>query len=228
MKNKTEKSRCLCCRMDLDLCICAFIVPTQTETRLELLIHAKELPKSSNTGHLAAKMLTNSRLSVRKYKADSEVWQRELIEKARAQSATIFFLCHDAEAVPLDEVLEELADRKQNEMKILAVVDGTWNQAHQVITHELSLLAPFKVKFSDVHPNPISNLWREPLPGGLATIEAIWYALLALEPSADLTALKNLMTIRSQRIKWIRGLLSEEEVSGGIPLAARGKKNIAG
>ncbi len=214
--------------MDEDLCVCAYLLPVDTQTRLEIFIHHKEYPKTSNTGHLAAKILKNSQLTLRRNKTDSEIWQMGLLEKAQSENASIYFLCHNPLGKTIAEALSLDAKENSKRKKILAVVDGTWNQAQQIIGQELGHLSPYSVKFAKLNPDPICNLWREPLPGGLATLEAIWLALLEMEPHTNLDAVKNLMMARSHRIKWVRGLLSEHEVFGGIPKKAKGKKNIAG
>lgn len=214
--------------MDEDLCVCGYLLPLVTQTQVEIFIHQKEYPKTSNTGHLAAKILRNSQLTIRSCKSDSHAWQAGLLARAQRENASIFFLCHDDSSRVISEALNQCSNEGVKQKKILAVVDGTWNQAQQIINQELQELSPYAVKFATFHPDPICNLWREPLPGGLATIEAIWLALSEIEPSTNLDIMKNLMLARSHRIKWIRGLLSEQEVFGGVPKNAVGKKNIAG
>ena len=69
----------------------------------------------------------------------------------------------------------------------------------------------------------VYRLRSEPREGGLATFEAIVRALCILEGerAAELeqTMLK-LFNIMVERTCWLRGTLSDEQVSGGIPAAA--------
>src|ERR1700722_17201839 len=54
--------RCPACRMHLTLCICALIEPLATRTRVVVLLHQLEQEKPTNTGRLAARCLSNSRV----------------------------------------------------------------------------------------------------------------------------------------------------------------------
>ena len=51
--------------MHRDRCLCDIIPNIKTKTRLSLVIHTKELRRTTNTGTLAAKALSNSKVLVR-------------------------------------------------------------------------------------------------------------------------------------------------------------------
>jgi len=59
--------------------------------------------------------------------------------------------------------------------------------------------------------------------GGLATLEAIARALRILEPEGEAieAAMLDVFRIMVDRTLWLRGQLSDEQVTGGLPQAAR-------
>ena len=62
-KRKT-KDPCPECFLHKNLCICSLIPDLETKTRVVLIVHAKELKRTTNTGRLALKSLKNSELRV--------------------------------------------------------------------------------------------------------------------------------------------------------------------
>ena len=56
--------RCTRCRMHAASCVCEHIVPLALETRVVLVMHYKELPKTTATGPMALAALDNSELHV--------------------------------------------------------------------------------------------------------------------------------------------------------------------
>ena len=59
------KERCSVCDASLTLCMCAELPRLELRTRIALVIHHRELSRSSNTGLLALKSLANSELRIR-------------------------------------------------------------------------------------------------------------------------------------------------------------------
>ncbi|MBP9707412.1 MAG: DTW domain-containing protein [Oligoflexales bacterium] len=224
---KPPKRRCINCRMDILLCVCEFIKPLENKTQLSVYIHSQEIAKPSNTGHLACKAIKNSTLTVRKGAPSSVEFVRELITEHKKQETQLFVLYPDASAPTISQRLEN-TEAKLN--RNLIVVDGTWKQAERILQNELNELSDFHVRLSpENHSKPMADLWREPIEGGLATFEAILWAFAELEPELDLQLAYKLLKIRSERLKWLRGWLTEDELSFPIPeLAVKNRKFLAG
>ena len=63
-KRKT-KDPCPSCFLHLNLCLCSIIPILDLKTKISLVIHQKEIKRTSNTGQLALKSLLNSTMKVR-------------------------------------------------------------------------------------------------------------------------------------------------------------------
>ena len=63
-KRKTQDP-CETCLLHRERCICEFIPTLNLKTKLILIIHARELKRTTNTGTLAVKALVNSEIFVR-------------------------------------------------------------------------------------------------------------------------------------------------------------------
>ncbi|PCI27076.1 hypothetical protein COB52_05400, partial [Candidatus Kaiserbacteria bacterium] len=63
-KRKT-KTPCVGCGLPERLCICSELKTLDLKTRLTLVIHRREVQKTTNTGMLAIKILSNSEMIVR-------------------------------------------------------------------------------------------------------------------------------------------------------------------
>jgi len=98
----------------------------------------------------------------------------------------------------------------------LVVPDGNWRQA-QKMTKRLPWMATLpRVGL----PGGIETTYRlrsEPKEGGLATMEAIAQAFAVIEGPQVYDALYEVFRRMTDRTLYSRGLLSREEVYGGIP-----------
>ena len=196
--------------MHASLCICALVPQLQTRTRLTLMVHFREARKPSNTGQLAARCLTRSAVEV--------IGKRGTQRVAPVLGNELPLLLFPSDdAVPIDRY----ADR---DVPIaLFVPDGNWHQA--------SKMRPYGAAFDSIQRVTLCNsgaseyrLREEPRAGGLATLEAIARALRALEgergPEIE-GAMLAVFRVMVERTLWFRGKLRDDDVTGGIPAAAR-------
>lgn len=120
--------RCVRCRMIVDACICDAILPVDTSTRVELVVHWMEWNKTTNTSALLARVLLRSKVHIRGVRDRPLALDRALRDPDRRP-----VLLYPAEdAVPLDTIADEGPFT-------LIVPDGTWRQARRVHRREPAL-----------------------------------------------------------------------------------------
>lgn len=169
-KRKT-KSPCPGCSLHLDLCLCLLIPKLDLTTRVSLVIHHKELKRTSNTGQLALKSLTNSTIRIRGLK-DSPLDLEDLLTDD--YETLLLFPSDDAETLTSDFI-----SNIKKKIQII-VPDGNWRQASKVHTRYKELANIKRVKVGRVGTDPY-HLRAETTKDGMATLQAIAYALGAIE-----------------------------------------------
>lgn len=157
--------------MHTALCICDELTLRPTRTRVALVMHHREVKKSTNTGRLALLMLENSVCFVRG-RAEEPADLSELGDPSRRN----FVLFPREDAVELTPGLVASDPRPVT----LIVPDGTWGQARRAVRREPALRAATAVLPPDDGPTRY-RLRDEPIEGGLGTAEAIARALGVLE-----------------------------------------------
>jgi DTW domain-containing protein YfiP len=188
--------------MHRDLCFCAEIPRLSTRTRVSVLVHAKELKRTTNTGRLATLALTNSALYVRGLK-DQEIDAHSLVDTSDFQPF-LFFPSDDAQELT-PELIRELAPEKPVH---LIVPDGNWRQASKVHTRYEAFANIPRVKISK--PNERTQFLRkETTPEGMATLQAIAEALGILEDRETRDALMNVYDLKLTRTLKARGVRAE-------------------
>ncbi len=169
-KRKT-KDPCPECFLHKDRCICAVIPSLDLKTRLCLVVHAKELKRTTNTGRLAVKALKNSEMRIRGVEGEN----LDLSDLINPQYRPVMFY-------PADDA-EELnqAFVKADPRPILLIVpDGNWRQASKVHYRHHELKDVQRVKIST--PNTAKLHMRvETTQEGMATLEAIATAMGIIE-----------------------------------------------
>lgn len=169
-KRKTQDP-CQDCYLHKDRCICSSIPTLTLNTRISLVIHAKELKRTTNTGRLALKALTNSEMHIRGESRETLDLSKILSPKYR----TLLFFPSD-NAIELDHKLVS-----ESSLPIqLIVPDGNWRQASKVHYrhHELNDIPRIKIST----PNTAEQHMRaETTEAGMATLEAIAHALGIIE-----------------------------------------------
>ena len=200
--------RCEGCRLHLSLCACSLIPRFETRTKFVLFMHYFEDRKSTNSGRLATRCLSNSEVVLRG--REGEPGARFSPEPGRR--SLLLFPHEDAQ--PLSDFVQS------QEPLTLVVPDGTWRQASKV-RHRVGGLSELTcVSLPKGEPSRY-RLRFEAHSTGLSTLEAIARALGVLEGQHLQRALENVFETVVERILWSRGTLATSEVASGIPENAK-------
>ena len=201
--------RCALCRMHESLCVCSLIPKIATKTRLLLFIHRYEDRKSTNTGRLATRCLSNSEVFVRGHETQPSppfVWDPE--------SVPLFLFPHDGA-----EPITNYAATAKARPVTLIVPDGTWRQAFKVRNRVPGMREVPCVSLPPGAPT-IYRLRAESHDAGLATMEAIARAMGVLEGPEVQQSLELVFRAMVERTLWSRGDVDAKDVTLGIPKGA--------
>ncbi len=193
-KRKTQDP-CEGCFLHRRLCICDFFPSLALKTKVSLIIHAKELKRTTNTGMLAVKSLTNSEVFVRGIKESPLDFQAVLDPSYRS---VLFFPSESAVALN-----PEFIGQSRKPIQLL-VPDGNWRQASKIHYRygELENLPRVMIK---AHNQSTEHLRKESSPEGMATLQAIAYAMGAIEGESVQKALLDLYQLKLTRTLQGRG-----------------------
>lgn len=199
-RQRKTKAPCVGCRLHSDRCICHLIPTLNLKTKISLIIHKKELKRTTNTGQLALKSLTNSEVRIR---GESDKKTLDLTSLLTPEYKTFLFYPSDDAIELTTELVHCCALPIQ-----LIVPDGNWRQASKVHSRHPELRNVQKVKISTANKSTY-HLRAEHLPEGMATLEAIAFALGITEGEEvknillDLyqAKLKNTLLGRGQKIE---------------------------
>jgi DTW domain-containing protein YfiP len=138
------------------------------KTRLSLIVHAKELKRTTNTGRLAIEALTNS-----------EMFIRGKIGELPDLSSLISDDYESVVLYPSDDAID-ISELRATKPVHLIVGDGNWRQAAKINTRypELNDLKRVKVHRLEA---ATAHLRKEHFEEGMATLEAIALAFRVLE-----------------------------------------------
>jgi len=171
-KRKTQDP-CPGCFLHKNLCLCHSIPRLDLKTKISLVIHAKELKRTTNTGTLATKALTNSQVLIRGQKDEALDLSGLLSDHYRT------FLFYPSEEA--QELTRALVDESSLPIQLI-VPDGNWRQASKVHYRHPELKNILRVMIST--PNSAKfHLRAESRPEGMATLQAIAEALGVIEGS---------------------------------------------
>jgi DTW domain-containing protein YfiP len=174
IRSRRTKDPCLNCYLHKDRCICSCIPKLNLKTRVSLVIHHKELHRSTNTGRLAHHALVNSALLVRG--ENQKNTYQNLSHLIDPQYTNVLFY----PAPNALELNQEFLEQYTNKPLHLIVPDGNWRQASKVHYRHQELSHIVRVKIST--PNTASlHLRKESTQEGMATLEAIAHALGIIE-----------------------------------------------
>lgn len=171
MRKRKTKAPCSGCFMHLDFCICESIPSLETKTKLSLIVHAKELKRTTNTGGLAVKALKNSEMIIRGLDHEPLNLSSRLTE---THQTLFFYPCEDAH-----ELTKEFVNAFSRPLHLI-VPDGNWRQASKVHTRHPELSHIPRVKISTPNPSKF-HLRKEATQEGMATLQAIAYAMKVIE-----------------------------------------------
>lgn len=173
-RQRKTKEPCQGCFLHLDHCMCHLIIPFGTKTKVSVLIHAKELKRTTNTGRIAVQALLNSSMHVRG-QINTPLPAGQLLDMDYEN--WLFFPSADAA-----ELTHEFVSQFKKPIHLI-VPDGNWRQASKVHTRHLEFADLRRVKIST--PNPLSHHLRlENTKEGMATLQAIAHALKFTESEA--------------------------------------------
>lgn len=181
------KQRCADCDASLTLCMCAVMPRLDLRTRVVLVVHFRELRRSSNTGLLAHRALINSSVVVRGETRTPLDLQAQLNPAFRT---LLYYPARDA--VELDHVLVEQDPRPIQ----LIVPDGTWRQARKLNVRQRELAGVARVKISAPN-NSLFQLRAQARPERMATLQAVAAALGVIEGDE---VREQLMQLYNQRV----------------------------
>lgn len=170
-RSRKPQDPCQECFLHKERCICEFIPCLTLQTKISLVVHAKELKRTTNTGRLAIKALPNSVMRIRGLERETLDLTDLLIPTYR----TLLFYPSD-DAV---ELTEELVKASALPIQLI-VPDGNWRQASKVHYrhHELKDIPRVKISTPNI---ATAHIRAETTEAGMATLEAIAHALGIIE-----------------------------------------------
>lgn len=198
-KRKTQDP-CEGCSLHRTLCICEFIPSLELKTKLTLIVHVKELKRTTNTGTLAVKALLNSQALVRGRM--HEPLDLSSLLDPRYRPVLLY---------PADDAVELNSDFvKLSPLPIhLIVPDGNWRQASKVHYRHAEIRDIPRVKIKSPK-DETRRLRAEPTPEGMATLQAIAYALGVIEGESAQIPLLQLYKLKLERTLQGRGTWDAE------------------
>jgi DTW domain-containing protein YfiP len=176
-RGRKTKDPCPGCALRKELCICASMPKLDLKTRLTLIVHAKELKRTTNTGRLAARALVNSEVVVR------GLGHVDLAQKILPGYRPLFFF----PAPGARELTPALLTESPLPVQLL-VPDGNWRQAAKVKARHPEISDIPCVMIAESNPAD-AHLRAEHLDYGMSTLEAIAKAMRLLEDEAVFEAL---------------------------------------
>ena len=174
---REPRARCATCERPQSVCLCADLVPVQTETRVVILQHPRESTVPIGTARLAELALPNSERHVGIDFGDSPRMKQLLA--ATDAPAILLYPGPDA---------RDLVREPPSGPVTLIVIDGTWWQANKLFKKNPALQALPRYALDPASPSRY-RIRREPALHCVSTIEAITQALGALEKNRDVSAL---------------------------------------
>jgi DTW domain-containing protein len=193
------KQHCAVCGASLTLCMCAEVPRLDLRTKILLVIHHRELSRSSNTGLLAVQSLVNSEVRIRGEGRET----LELNDLLSPDYRTLLFY-PSPDALELDR---ELIYQDSRPIQLI-VPDGTWRQARKIHSRHPELKHIARVKISA--PNHGTFQMRaQSRPERMATLQAIACALRIIEGDPVAARLMKLYhsrvdrTLRARGLRWI-------------------------
>ncbi|HXH32118.1 MAG TPA: tRNA-uridine aminocarboxypropyltransferase [Bacteriovoracaceae bacterium] len=170
-RQRKTKNPCSNCMLHKDRCICEFIPHLILKTKVTLVIHAKELKRTTNSGTLALRALQNSEMKVR------GSGRSKLDLSPLLSSEYQSFLFYPADGA--EELNLQLVARSPLPVHLI-VPDGNWRQASKIHFRHPELKHIPRVMISDVNL-AAHHLRAEHSDHGMSTLEAIARALGIIE-----------------------------------------------
>lgn len=186
--------RCEGCGLFKIVCICPHIKELTLATRLTLLIHVKEVRRTSNTGRLADLCLENSQMFIRGKK--DMVWDEAKILPEGYEHRILF-------PNATRELTPDMAHINGKPLNLI-VPDGTWPQAKRIIISEPYLRNVKRVRLPVDKPSSYI-LRKSKDPERISTLEAIAAAFGILENADVQEHLEHVFTRMTGNLIKLRG-----------------------
>jgi len=198
-KRKTQDP-CPECFLHRSLCLCSEIPSLNLTTKVSLVIHTRELKRTTNTGRLALKALTNSTLRVRGELSEAHQ-PLDLSDLLSSDYKTLLFY-------PSDDAVELTKDYLKAFSKPIQLIvpDGNWRQASKVHYRHHELKNIPRVMISEINTAK-HHLRTESTEYGMSTLEAIAKALRVIEGDEVGGKLQALYDLKLARTLQARGLI---------------------
>jgi len=184
------------CAASRALCLCDEVPRIELNTKVCLVIHRRELTRSSNTGLLALRALVNSEMRIRGEGRET----LDLKDLLTPQYRTFLFYPSD-DAVELDK---ELVAQDRRPIQLI-VPDGTWRQARKIHSRHHELKDIPRVKISTPNHSTF-QLRAQSRPEGMATLQAIAHGLAVIEGDV----------VGAQLMKLYQAKIERTLIGGGI------------
>lgn len=197
-RSRTVAPRCGRCALPLALCLCGEAQALDTRTKVVVLVHRREVHKTTGTARLVP--LTLARGELRAVGLPEDRAQYEGLEE---EGRATLLLSPVAGAVPLTREL--VGERPAT----LVVPDGNWRQARRMATNEAPLARLVAVRLPE-GPARRFELRKHPQPERLSTFEAIARALGILEGPAVQDELERVLALKVERTIDTRGRRKDE------------------
>jgi DTW domain-containing protein YfiP len=198
MGQRTKKEPCGICAASRTSCLCDVVPRIELRTKVCLVIHHRELSRSSNTGLLALRALVNSEMRIRGEGREA----LDLKDLITLQYRTFLFY-PSGDAAELDEAL---VMQESTPIQLL-VPDGTWRQARKIHSRHLELRNLPRVKISKPN-NSTFQLRAQSRPERMATLQAIAQGLGIIEGDLVRAQLMKLYYAKIDRTLKARGILT--------------------
>lgn len=196
-KRKTQDP-CEACFLHKDRCLCGLIPKINLRTKLSLVIHHREMKRTTNTGLLATKALTNSDVLVRGQIGAPLDFSTILIGGYRP---VLFFPSKDA--IELDS---QFVNQSPQPIQLI-VPDGNWRQASKIHYRHQELRDIPRVMVKQPG-NDTLFMRAESKSEGMATLQAVAYALGVIEGPDIQSQLLRLYQLKLERTLQGRGQLT--------------------
>ena len=198
MKRQSQPNEhCESCGASAAACLCDVVPRIEVRTKVCLVIHHRELSRSSNTGLLATRALLNSEVRVRGEQRQA----LDLKDLLTAPYRSLLFY-PSADAVELNQALV-LQDSRPIQ---LLVPDGTWRQARKIQSRHPELRDLPRVKISTPNTS-IFQLRAQSKPERMATLQAIAEGLGIIEGDVVRVQLMKLYHAKIKRTLKARGII---------------------
>ncbi len=171
LRKRKTLNPCGVCFLHLERCICHLIPKLDLKTKLTLVVHHRELKRTTNTGRLAVQALVNSEMHIRGLKDETLDLSSLLTEDYES-----YVLYPSDDAVDIESI-------KPMKPVQLIVSDGNWRQAGKLHRRHQELKHLPRVRINEKNLGE-HHLRKEHFDKGFSTIEAIAIAFGSIEGEA--------------------------------------------